>query len=219
MYCPKCGKENIGDDNFCIFCGEDLGLYKNRENLQGINMKPNPGYGDVNGNDYSTYNYSGRPADNSKIQLASLGSRIGAYLIDMVIIFVLVTIILIIIDASQVTYISDDTYGLLAILVYLSVFFGYFILLEGPLGKGRTAGKIVFKLRVVKKEDQSTIDYGKSFVRNILRLVDGLPFLYIIGMILISDSDLNQRLGDKAADTIVIKGRGYTEDKVRSIYY
>ena len=219
MYCPKCGKEITEDDNFCVSCGEELKSYKNKENLQSINMKPNPGYGGMIGNDYSMYNYSGKPADNSKIQLASLGSRIGAHLIDMVIIFILFTIILVIIDASQGTYISDDTYALLGILAYLSVFFGYFVLLEGPLGKGRTAGKILFKLRVVKKEDQSTIDYGKSFVRNILRLVDGLPFLYIIGMILISGSDLNQRLGDKAAETIVIKEESYTEDKVRSIYY
>ena len=217
MFCPKCGKESIENDNFCISCGEDLELYKNRGNLQG-NMEPNHSYGDAAGKSYSTYNYSEKPVDNSKIQLASLGSRIGAYLIDFLIIFVLFVIILIIID-SQAPYLSDDTYALLGSLAYILVLFGYFVLLEGPLGKGRTAGKRVFKLRVVKKEDQGTIDYGKSFVRNILRLIDGLPFLYIIGMILISDSDLNQRLGDRAAGTIVIKGDGYREDKVKSIYY
>jgi len=46
---------------------------------------------------------------------------------------------------------------------------------------------------------------GASFIRNILRIIDILPFIYIIGMILIARSDKKQRLGDRAAHTIVIK--------------
>lgn len=89
-------------------------------------------------------------------------------------------------------------------LIVLTLIFGYFILLEGPLGKGRTVGKRILKLRVVK-EDKSTVGYGASFGRNILRIIDGLPFLYIIGMVLIHSSDLNQRLGDRAIHTMVVK--------------
>ncbi len=210
MYCPKCGKEITEDDNFCISCGEELRSYKNRENLYNTNVKSNHNYGNkVNKGDMS-YSYSGIPTENSEIQLASLGSRIVAYIIDTVIIFVLAILVLSVMASIQTT--TDDLYYLLSYLVYALIFFGYFILLEGPLGKGRTVGKRVLKLRVVKK-DQSMMGYGASFGRNILRLIDGL-FFYIIGMILISDSNLNQRLGDRAADTIVIKENDY-ENKSR----
>jgi len=40
---------------------------------------------------------------------------------------------------------------------------------------------------------------------NILRIIDALPFLYIIGLIFMSRSDKKQRLGDKIARTVVIK--------------
>lgn len=205
MYCPKCGKENTEDDNFCISCGEELRSYKGRDNLHNINAKSNSNYGNEISEGDMNYSYSRKPVENSKIQLASLGSRIGAYIIDTLIIFVLMIIIMIPIVAVQYDASLADLLGIL-------IFFGYFILLEGPLGKGRTIGKRVLKLRVVKK-DQSMIGYGASFVRNILRLIDGI-FLYIIGMILISSSDLNQRLGDRAVDTIVIKENN-DENKLR----
>ena len=210
MYCPKCGKESTEDDNFCISCGEDLKLHKNRENLHNINVKSNHNYGNEISKENMSYNSSRTHVENSEIQLASLGSRIVAYIIDTVIVFILAVIVLSVIAAFQTT--TDDLYNLLAYLVYALIFFGYFILLEGPLGKGRTIGKRVLKLRVVKK-DHTIISYGASFGRNILRLIDGF-FFYIIGMILISDSNLNQRLGDRAANTIVIKENDY-ENKSR----
>lgn len=212
MYCPKCGKESTEDDNFCISCGEDLKLHKNREDLHNIDVKPNHSYGNESNREDMVHSYSRKPVENSEIQLATLGSRIGAYIIDMLVVIVLFILIVGIIASVQAMYLTDDSYGLFIDLAYIFVFFGYFILLEGPLGKGRTIGKRALKLRVVKK-DQSMMSYGASFGRNILRLIDGL-FFYIIGMILISDSNLNQRLGDRAADTIVIKENDY-ENKSR----
>ena len=85
MYCPKCGKESMEDDNFCISCGEELKLHKNREDLHNINIKPNQSYGNGIGREDMRYSHSRKPVGNSEIQLASLGSRIGAYIIDTVI--------------------------------------------------------------------------------------------------------------------------------------
>ncbi len=85
-------------------------------------------------------------------------------------------------------------YGLLAFL--------YFAVLEGY--KGATIGKMVMKVKVVR-EDGSPCGIGPAIIRNILRIVDSLPFLYIIGMILISRSTKKQRLGDSVAKTVVIK--------------
>jgi uncharacterized RDD family membrane protein YckC len=88
------------------------------------------------------------------------------------------------------------------IAAYAAVAFLYYILLEGLAGA--TVGKRLLKLKVVR-ENGLPCGIGPAIVRNILRIVDELPFLYIIGMILISRSDKKQRLGDRFAKTIVIK--------------
>ena len=47
---------------------------------------------------------------------------------------------------------------------------------------------------------------GKAFVRNLLRIVDGLPFLYLVGIFTIAVSKNHQRVGDMAAGTTVVRG-------------
>jgi len=81
------------------------------------------------------------------------------------------------------------------------LFFLYFILLEGY--KGQTVGKMITGIKVVK-EDGSSCDMQASFIRNILRIIDGM-FAYIVGAIIIAVSDKNQRLGDLAGKTIVVE--------------
>ena len=82
-------------------------------------------------------------------------------------------------------------------------------MLEGTAGA--TVGKLVCKIRV-KKENGDACGIWKAFVRNILRIVDGLAFylvgilLIVVGILLIARSDKKQRLGDKIAKTIVIGG-------------
>lgn len=211
MYCPKCGEKRKSDDKFCISCGEELELYKNRENLQDSSVKSDPNYENKVLNKDIKYDYSEESVENNEIQLASPERRIGAYLIDMIILFFIIAFIgaaLLIYHTYYITYPSSaytGSYDLFVDLLYILVIFGYFFILEGPLCNGQTIGKMALHLRVVKEKDQSKIGYGKSFGRNILRLIDILPFLYIIGIILIAVTDLNQRLGDKAAHTIVIK--------------
>lgn len=77
----------------------------------------------------------------------------------------------------------------------------YFVGLEGT--SGATIGKRVLKMRVVR-ENGSPCGLGAAFIRNILRIIDVLPFAYIIGVIMISRSAKKQRLGDSAAHTVVI---------------
>jgi uncharacterized RDD family membrane protein YckC len=78
----------------------------------------------------------------------------------------------------------------------------YFAILEGT--KGATIGKMLLKIKVVQ-EDGKPCGIVPAFVRNILRIVDALPILYIIGIVLISRSDKKQRLGDRIAKTVVTK--------------
>jgi uncharacterized RDD family membrane protein YckC len=79
----------------------------------------------------------------------------------------------------------------------------YMILLEGAWGA--SLGKFALGIRVVKT-DGSPTDLVGSFVRNILRLVDGL-FFYLVGAIFVWASPLHQRLGDRVAGTVVVPAR------------
>ncbi|MFC5136563.1 MULTISPECIES: RDD family protein [Haloferacaceae] len=85
--------------------------------------------------------------------------------------------------------------GLIATLVY-----GF--LLEGLYGY--TPGKYMVGL-VVVKSDGSNCTLGASILRNLLWIVDALPTANLVAMVLILFTDDNQRVGDLAADTIVVK--------------
>ena len=86
-------------------------------------------------------------------------------------------------------------------LVFLIVMFVYFAVLEGSCGA--TLGKWVLRLRVIQTGGGRP-GIGRGLVRNILRLVDGLPALCILGIVLIVTSAERARFGDRVAGTRVI---------------
>ncbi len=89
-------------------------------------------------------------------------------------------------------------------LVFLVVMFLYFVLFEGTAGA--TPGKRVLGLRVVGR-DGAQAGIGRALLRNVLRPVDSLPALGILGAVLIATSRERTRLGDRAAETRVVRVR------------
>ena len=87
--------------------------------------------------------------------------------------------------------------------VFLFIIFAYFITLEWLTGY--TAGKYLMKMRV-RTSEGDRITLLQSLIRNFGRLIDGLPFFNLIGIISISNSPARQRIGDKLAGTMVIRG-------------
>jgi uncharacterized RDD family membrane protein YckC len=77
----------------------------------------------------------------------------------------------------------------------------YYALLEGLFGA--TLGKRLAGLRVTDLEGRR-ISRQAAILRNLARLIDGLPFLYLLGGILTLGSRQHQRLGDRFAGTIVV---------------
>ncbi len=91
-------------------------------------------------------------------------------------------------------------------LTFLVVIVLYFIWLEGIFGA--TVGKRVLGLRVVDLEGR-TPGIRRATIRNLLRLVDALPVLNILGMVLIATSPERARYGDRKAGTrVVVYGQG-----------
>ncbi|MFH1501642.1 MAG: RDD family protein [Candidatus Eisenbacteria bacterium] len=87
-------------------------------------------------------------------------------------------------------------------LVFLGCMFLYFFLLEGMVGA--TLGKRLLGLRVVGV-DGGRAGLLRSLLRNVLRVVDGLPTLGLVAAVLISTSEERTRFGDRVAETRVIR--------------
>jgi uncharacterized RDD family membrane protein YckC len=91
-----------------------------------------------------------------------------------------------------------------AVIIFVINFF-YDVAFE-TLSSGRTPGKRVAGIRVVK-EGGAPVRFTSSAIRNIVRIVDALPSAYLVGLISIAVSSKNQRLGDMAAGTLVVRER------------
>ena len=83
----------------------------------------------------------------------------------------------------------------------LLAFLAYHIL--GEAITGGTFGKGIVKIRVVN-EDGEHLSLNAAIVRNILRPVDAI-FFYLVGGVFALASPLGQRLGDRAAHTVVVR--------------
>ncbi|MGH9496831.1 MAG: RDD family protein [Candidatus Sulfotelmatobacter sp.] len=89
------------------------------------------------------------------------------------------------------------------------VYWGYFAIFEFAW-KGRTPGKRLAGIRVIKNTGRALNVY-EVVGRNLLRVVDWLPFGYAAGIITMAISKENQRLGDLLAGSIVVHEKHMTE--------
>jgi uncharacterized RDD family membrane protein YckC len=77
----------------------------------------------------------------------------------------------------------------------------YYVVCEAATGM--TLGKRMVGIRVVA-EDGEHVTLVAAIVRNLLRLVDAL-FFYFVGFLFAVTSFRGQRLGDRAAHTMVVR--------------
>ena len=133
-----------------------------------------------------------------QVTLAGLGSRFIAWLLDAVIKLILLAAI-----AVVAAIVGGDAATAVMALLFFLVLFGYDVLFE-VLGGGRTPGKRRVGLRVTMEGGQA-IGFRSSVIRNALRLVDGPAFGYLPSIIAIVVTRRNQRLGDLAAGTVVLR--------------
>ena len=138
-----------------------------------------------------------------ELTLAGVGSRFAAALVDLVIQIALL-IVIAVVGFGVIGGRSGFGVAAVTILSFL-VFAAYDILFE-VFASGRTPGKRLNGLRVVRT-DGSPVGFFTSAVRNVLRLADLLPGMYLAGIVTILVTRRNQRLGDLAAGTLVVRER------------
>jgi uncharacterized RDD family membrane protein YckC len=129
--------------------------------------------------------------------LAGLGSRFTATLIDLTLKGLLI------LAAFLVAAVIGDLGIAVFSVISFAIYFGYDVAFE-VLAHGQTPGKRWTGLRVLR-DDGRPVDLLSSAIRNVVRLVDGLPLSYLPAMLSILVTERNQRLGDLAASTIVVR--------------
>jgi uncharacterized RDD family membrane protein YckC len=147
-----------------------------------------------------------------EFELAGPGSRGVAAAIDTVIQGAVVTIITIILlavagDASLNLMIMQENtlYIVIALLVIFVLQFGYFFLFEIFM-HGATPGKKIVGLKVMMANGEP-VSITASLIRNLIRIGDMLPGIYLAGVICIVLTKRYMRVGDLAANTVVVKAR------------
>jgi uncharacterized RDD family membrane protein YckC len=87
-------------------------------------------------------------------------------------------------------------------VVFFLLEWSYYVLCE-TAGNGRTPGKAIMGLRVVK-EGGYPLSFIDSVLRNLLRAADFLPAGYVLGGLVMAADRRFRRLGDLVAGTMVI---------------
>jgi uncharacterized RDD family membrane protein YckC len=138
-----------------------------------------------------------------ELTLAGVGSRFVSALVD----FMLQIVLLVgVSGVGAVAGAFGTGYGSVVVLLASFLVFAAYDVLFEVFASGRTPGKRLNGLRVVRL-DGSPVAFFTSAIRNVLRLVDILPGLYLVGIVTILVTRQNQRLGDVAAGTLVVRER------------
>jgi uncharacterized RDD family membrane protein YckC len=104
---------------------------------------------------------------------------------------------------SLVGYLNANIAGTVFTIAYFALSIGYAIFFEWAW-RGQTLGKRLFHLRVVDAEGMR-LQFDQIMTRNLLRFVDMLPAFYFAGGVACVLNRKCQRLGDIAANTVVIR--------------
>lgn len=142
---------------------------------------------------------------NINFTAASVGDRIFAQLLDILVMIAYVVVIGFFLDITGLTTTIEamDNWSIMAVygIIYSPIMF--YTIVQESLWEGQTIGKRIMKTKVIKLDGYQA-GFGDYLVRWLFRLVEVFIGNGIIGLIAIIASQKNQRLGDMAAGTAVI---------------
>ncbi|HEX3846655.1 MAG TPA: RDD family protein [Steroidobacteraceae bacterium] len=138
------------------------------------------------------------------LTVAGPGSRSYAFLIDWHIRLLAAAIWLLI--ATYAFNLRVDPTGSLnalwSALPAAVIYFLYHPIIEVAM-RGRTPGKLAARVALVDRNG-GTPGTGAILIRNVFRLIDSLPVVYLIGLVSCFITENRVRIGDIAAGTILI---------------
>lgn len=139
-------------------------------------------------------------------QIAEVGTRIAAYVIDQMIQTLIILAIIWLVFGSVSAGFAKSTTHLSAAFFFIILFllrWFYFVLFE-IIMEGQSPGKRMMRIRVLRDNGDS-LDWETIIFRNFLRAVDDFPIVPLLGGFVALIDPQNRRLGDLVANTIVVK--------------
>jgi len=135
-------------------------------------------------------------------EVAGLGERIVARLIDLAGFAVLYIVVLILMIAS---FRNSGTLGVVLIIIFLVIFVFYDLVCELTMD-GQTFGKKIMKIKIISL-DGGQPTFGQYLMRWIFRVIDfGFIFGWgLVALVCVAVSKNHQRIGDMLAKTTLIK--------------
>ena len=147
--------------------------------------------------------------------VAGPARRALAYLIDLMVRAAIVAVVGFALSLASLASAEISGWKLGALLLLLfALEWGYFVACEAFMN-GRSVGKRALGLRVVTR-DGLPVSFAGSVLRNLLRAADFLPTGYAMGLVTMTLDPRFRRLGDWAADTmVIIEERPRLRDPIR----
>jgi uncharacterized RDD family membrane protein YckC len=146
------------------------------------------------------------------LDVAGLGTRALAYLVDFLILFLSWATLAFAASLLSSRGLSLDdfralrsTVQALLVLALFLVQWGYWVGFE-TLWAGRSPGKRALRIRVVRL-DGAPVGFAEVALRNLGRVADFLPILYAVGITAMAVNPRSRRLGDLLAGTLVVRER------------
>ena len=131
------------------------------------------------------------------------GRRVLATIADVIVLGVLLAVMSALFGNASTdgtgVYFSTGTFPTFG---FFLLAMAYYIVLEGYWGQ--TLGKKLLGIKVVREDTGTVPEVRAAAIRSVLRLVDGF-FSYLVAFIAVLVSAKNQRLGDMAAHTLVVR--------------
>lgn len=214
--CPICHKQY---PTGTIFCSDDGARLTSEDNLKRVC--------EICGNEYDD-NIKYCPKDGGRVlskalliqsstkdithNKASMGNRLIAYILDGLVTSALalpsIIFYFIGISAMKSSYYEDSSeqgipFILIAILLYILPL--VYSLVKDGLSNGQSIGKRVANVKVVDVLTGKCCSKSSSCIRNLISgLLCIIPLGFLIDPIMVMATDDGRKLGDKAANTIVI---------------
>ncbi|MCU0350060.1 MAG: RDD family protein [Flavobacterium sp.] len=142
---------------------------------------------------------------NINFTAASVGDRILAQLIDLLVKIAYVIVVIVIINLFDLERYFDkmDRWSVMGVFSLIGLPYMFYTLVQESLWEGQTIGKKLMKMKVIKLDGYQA-SFGDYLIRWMFRIIEISIGSGIIGLIAIISSKNSQRLGDMAAGTAVI---------------
>jgi len=143
---------------------------------------------------------------NINFNIAAVGQRVLAYLLDIVVITAYnIVMFLIVFPATGLEAFADGLDGWSKGAIYLVFFLPvmFYTLVQETFFDGQTIGKRILKIKVIKIDGYQA-GFGDYLIRWLFRMVEVNYIMGIVGLIAMNRSKKSQRLGDMAAGTAII---------------